>query len=334
MLNIFYNPSYFKGFQKKIFLTKQLRYSILFNFIVDLLYIFNLPYPKNLIYSGPQMRMNHLIRASRKNSKIFLNKKIADNNYILQFDEFGQKKLTELINSRNSNTKIIVGPLFTLEMDKKLDTYIKKYPFIKKLVASNATLEYQKILHKYNDTSHIFVAPSGIVEKKELDFQKIVNKKYDCLVYFKKRNPDDLKFIIQYLEEKKISYNILKYGEYRNKDLKKLSQLSRFGIVIDKTETQGFAIQELLENNLPLLVWDYKLNLYEGYKLKGTSVPIWDDTCGVIFEQKKEFDNAFKYFLDNLENFSPSNFVKKNLSYEKFISGIFQLFQNENNWTT
>ena len=38
-------------------------------------------------------------------------------------------------------------------------------------------------------------------------------------MYFKKRNPEDLKLIIQLLDEK-LSYNVLKYGEYKNKELK------------------------------------------------------------------------------------------------------------------
>tara|TARA_B100000902_G_scaffold59643_1_gene66752 strand:+ start:34490 stop:35494 length:1005 start_codon:yes stop_codon:yes gene_type:complete len=333
MLNVFYNPSYFKGFQKKVLITKKFKYSIFFDIFVDFLYLFDLPYPNNIIQSGPQMRMNHLIRGSKNNKDIHINKNKSDNNYIIQFDNFGQKQLNEIIKNRNSNTKVLIGPLFTFDMDKKLDTFIKKYSFIKKLVATNSTLEYQKILHGYSSTEHILVCPSGVSKEKDIMHKNNPNKIFDCLIYFKKRNPDELQQIIKFLEQRKLSYNILKYGEYKNKHLESLANNSRFGIVIDKTETQGFAILELMKMNLPLLVWDYNLNFYEGVEIKGTSVPLWDSRCGIKFHNIKEFDNTFNYFINNLDSFEPIKFIEENLTYEKFFKNLINHFENKNNWT-
>ena len=54
MINIFYYPCYFKT---KSFLTKQFKYSIFNNYLIDILYKLNLPMFDNFIYSGPQKEL-------------------------------------------------------------------------------------------------------------------------------------------------------------------------------------------------------------------------------------------------------------------------------------
>lgn len=333
MLNVFYNPNYFISNQKKIFLTKQFKYSKFFNLYIYILYKFNLPYSENKIFSGPQMRVNHLIRAFRKNKNVTFNSIKHSSFYILQFDDYGEKIMKKIINAKIPDTKILIGPLYSLEMDKKLTNYMNQYPFIKKMVASDIALQYQNIIHGKNITKNIFVCPSGIFSSNNKSLDKQYEKEFDCLIYFKKRNSEELAFVTNFLDSKNLSYNVLNYGTYKNSDLEYFSQRSRFGIIIDKTETQGFAIQKIMSTNLPLIVWDYKINNYEGYDLPGTSVPFWDETCGIKIDSKKELKENFDNFIKKLDSYSPINIIKNNLTYESFVENIFNYFSNQKNWS-
>ncbi len=335
MLNVFYNPKYFITIQKKIFLTKQLRYSIFFNLLIRLLYLLNLPYPESIIYYGPQMRMNHLIKTFKRRDTISFNKHKSSNNYIVQFDIFGKRILDEIIDIRNHETKILVGPLYTYEMDKVLNEYIEKYSFIKKIVASEAALEAQRVLHQGINENNIVICPSGIKSEREITQKNYSeHKTFDCLIYFKKRNPEDLKLVENFMQERNLSFNILEYGKYKQKELLRLAKISKFGLVLDKTESQGFAIQYLMSENLPLVVWDYPINFYESFEISGTSVPYWNEKqCGIKVYSIEELEKNFDNFLNNLEKYSPVDYVLKTLTYEVFENNILSHFDDDKLWS-
>lgn len=333
MLNIFYNPSYFIFFNKKILLTRQFKYSIFFNLFVKLLYFFNFPYPLRIINSGPQMRINHLIKTFRRKKDIVFNKLKHDNTYLVQFDKFGQNILKEIIKNSNKNTKVIVGPLYGPEDEKILNNLMNKHLFINKIVASEAALNSLEYNHQNFDRNRIIICPSGIVSSKKLNNNQ--NKKilYDCIVYFKKRNLEELVKITNFLNAKKLKFKVFEYGKYNQKEFKKYAKHSKFGIIIDKTESQGFAIQELMSFNLPLIVWDYEINEYKGQKFIGTSVPWWDkNLCGIKVTSFYEFENNFDKFISNIKLYNPIEFVSEFLTYEMFYKNIKNIFNEEIYW--
>mgnify|MGYP001169372746 CR=1 FL=1 len=324
MINIFYDSNYFK--RKRIFFTKQLKYS---KFIVPyykFCYKLNLPVNSNLIFSGPQQRINHLLKTFRKNEYVF-NKITHDNHYIVQFDEFGKKQLNRILNKKRDGQKVIVGPLMDIPSTKQLIDITNQFTNVKILVASKHV--------KYNlieemglnvQPKNIFVCPSGIVSNKKITLKN--QERSGALIYFKKRNPEELDFVVKMLESRNIKYKLVHYGNYKNKDLNKLIDNSKFGILLCRTESQGFAIQNMMARNLPLYVWDMKINRYGGYKLSGTSVSMWNEKCGRIADNKKEFEEYFDVFINNLEKYSPEKFVKKELTYEKFEENMLNLFSS------
>jgi hypothetical protein len=334
MLNVFYNPSYFTSIKGSLLITRRVEFSIFIHILIRLLYIFNLPYPAKITYTGPQMRMNHLIKTYKRNKNICFNTHKYSNNYIVQFDYFGEKVLKKIIKKRTSDTKIIIGPLFKPEMDKVLNQYMKEYSFIKKIVASEAAMEAQKKLHKDLDLNDVFICPSGIeMEKNLITSIQSEQKIFDCLIYFKKRDLKELELVKNFLVKKNISYKVLEYGEYSNNELIELSNKVKFGFILDKTETQGFAIQYLMSNNIPLIVWDYTTNEYEGFKIESTSVPWWEsEQCGIKIFNIEELENKFDHFIANLTNYNPVRFVIENLTYEKFRTNLNSLFINEDIW--
>ena len=67
--------------------------------------------------------------------------------------------------------------------------------------------------------------------------------------------------------------------------------------MMNKTESQGFAIQKIMSFNVPMLVWDYKINFINGNNISGTSVPYWSSNCGEIFSDKNELEESLNKII-------------------------------------
>ena len=330
MINIFYHPCYFKT--KKVFLTKQFKYSIFNNYLIDILYKLNLPMFDNFIYSGPQKRINHLLNSTRNNNMFSQKKNIFDYSYIVQFDHYGQAVLKDLMSTNNPKKKILIGPLYSIEDLKKLTEIVNNNSGIKILTASKSA--YINLINEMNlkiNKDKIASFPSGIIKKsdviKNTAFTK--RKKSHCLVYFKKRDRRELTDLINFLDINKITFDIFEYGKYKNLDLIKSSRNATFGIVLGTTESQGFGIQSLLANNLPLIVVDKNVNNYEGYKLSGTTVPYWDNNCGLKVKSVEECKNQLNNFVSQINKFSPADMVIRELTYEVFIENLKNEFKKD-----
>jgi len=154
------------------------------------------------------------------------------------------------------------------------------------------------------------------------------HKAYDCFIYFKSRHTDELKHVINALNEKKLTYNLIVYGNYKEEDYIQTLHSSKFGIWIGRHESQGFALEEALSCNVPLLVFDctsmfqefneknevcYKNELGK-YSLKATSVPYWSDTCGIKFTELSQFEMNLDRMIQEYNSFQPRAFVEATLS--------------------
>jgi hypothetical protein len=162
----------------------------------------------------------------------------------------------------------------------------------------------------------ISVWPVGIDTNKFINFCDTENKEYDFLVYFKRRNIDDLLFIRNFLTDMNKSFITVEYGSYTDEDLINLISKCRYGFIIDGCESQGLAIQEMLSCDLPLIVWDKKYweDRGDDYKILATSIPYFDENCGVYFFNKDEIDDKFSFFLQ--KKYSPRKYIENNLSID------------------
>ena len=141
-------------------------------------------------------------------------------------------------------------------------------------------------------------------------------------VYFKRRKPEELKFVEEYLNNNNIKYKIFDYvKKYNEEDYLHYLQDSKYGIILDAHESQGFAIEEALSCNVPLLVWNTKYMSQEygsHYSdIPCTSIPYWDNRCGEYFYKKEDFKKTFDIFINNLDTYQPRRYVLDNLSVEK-----------------
>jgi hypothetical protein len=154
------------------------------------------------------------------------------------------------------------------------------------------------------------------VQKKESDI--------DCFVYLKNRKAEELEQIAYFLSEKGILFEVIVYGKYTEATYKDILSRAKFGIWIDGAESQGFALEEALSCNVPLVVWDCP-SLYDVYgsdmekyrgkaELKSTACSYWSTECGLV---SFNFDEVCQNILEMKENYSlytPRNFVERELS--------------------
>lgn len=328
MINIFYEPNYAK--RKKNYFVLKFNKSKLFNKLIDIFYIFNIPIPNRLITNGPQKLMNNVIRTFKKNKKVKFNRLVYPNSYIVQFDNFGENILKKIIQSDNKNSQVLVGPLFTNSQLKRLVEYIEKYTFIKILSPSifvtNTLINELGLNLKENN---ICTIPIGIIEESKItnSFPRNI-RRHRCLVYFKNRNQKELNQVMSLLKSKNFEIDLFEYGKYDNNKLLKTSKKNMFAILLSSTESQGFAIQEMMANNLPLLVWDKKNSDFEGISISGSSISYWDDKCGLIVDSFAQLEESIDDFTSKIKNYNPIDLIKRKLTFEKFQANLFNQFKN------
>lgn len=150
----------------------------------------------------------------------------------------------------------------------------------------------------------------------------------ECLVYYKNRPKEHLDSVLDILNKKNISYVGLEYGNYNQKDFKEVLSEVKYCIIIDNTESQGIAIQEMMASNKPLFVWDQIIwdHMGEDYQCSATSVPYWSNECGEIVKDILEFEEKFENFRSNLENYFPQKYVMENLSPKTSVKILLNHF--------
>ena len=166
-------------------------------------------------------------------------------------------------------------------------------------------------------------------------------KTYDCFVYFKSRSLQELQTIETILQQLNYKYIVFRYGYYNEEDYILNVNKCRFGIWFGAHESQGFALQEVLSMNVPLIVYNVKslndeintqgnhsyLEYKDSYDLSATSCPYFDERCGLIIYHLNELHIAIVKIDTNV--YSPRTYVLENLSpkvcYERLIQSFNEL---------
>jgi glycosyltransferase involved in cell wall biosynthesis len=109
---------------------------------------------------------------------------------------------------------------------------------------------------------------------------------------------------------------------------------SKYGIWIGCHESQGFALQEALSCNVPLLVWNVEsMNQEYGCNyidIPATTTPYWDERCGEYFYDSNNFEDIFNKFIFNIENYRPREYILENLSMEVCEKKLIDTINNIN----
>ena len=143
---------------------------------------------------------------------------------------------------------------------------------------------------------------------------------YDKIRWERERyEPELLQPILTRLREQHSVVHHLKYGSYHEEDYESLLKQVRAMVFLCEHETQGFAYLQALSCGVPLLAWDrggewrdpahYPRRVRFG---PVSSVPYWDERCGIRFANWEEFDRALPRYLSELTSYSPRDYVAEN----------------------
>jgi len=160
-------------------------------------------------------------------------------------------------------------------------------------------------------------------------------KKENIMIYFKHRSPQELEQIKIFLAEQNINnYRIFNCDErYNEADYLGYLQRSAYGFLLDAHESQGFAVEEALACDVPLLVWNVRtMNQEHGSSYQSilcSSIPYWDSRCGEVFHQLSELPAAFQNFQTKLtaNAYQPRQYILDTLSTEKCAERFMELIK-------
>ncbi|HEY4324126.1 MAG TPA: hypothetical protein VGN20_09070 [Mucilaginibacter sp.] len=154
-------------------------------------------------------------------------------------------------------------------------------------------------------------------------------KNFDFLIYdkirwdYQQQKSELIDPVTRILDEKNLTYQFIKYGNYTHTELMDKLKASKAVIFLCEHETQGSAYQQILATNTPILAWDrggyWQDPYYYPDKVKykpASSVPYWDERCGEKFSGANDFDEKLNEFLSKRDGFTPRNYILENLTLE------------------
>lgn len=115
------------------------------------------------------------------------------------------------------------------------------------------------------------------------------------------------------------------YGHYREEAFEAMLRRSKAMVFLCEHETQGIALQQTLACDIPVFAWDlggvWQDTDYHPHRVifgPVSSVPYWDDRCGMKFKNAEEFCTNFSNFwvAFNAGCFSPRSFIVDGFTLE------------------
>jgi hypothetical protein len=153
---------------------------------------------------------------------------------------------------------------------------------------------------------------------------------FDCLIYYKNRPRTHFKGMVEFLINRGLKPIALEYGNYSQEQFKQALSLVKFCVIIVNTESQGIAVQEMMAVDKPLFVIDHTIwdGMGEDYIVPASSVPYWSDECGVKIDSFDELELNFDLFYSNLHNYSPKDYVTRELSPQKTVQILLDHYES------
>jgi glycosyltransferase involved in cell wall biosynthesis len=165
-------------------------------------------------------------------------------------------------------------------------------------------------------------------------------KTFDFLIYYKIRwqhermEKELVEPITETLDAQNNSYQFIRYGNYTHDELTEKLKASKAVIFLCEHETQGSAYQQVLATNTPILAWDrggyWQDPAYYPRRVKYqpvSSVPYWDERCGLKFTDADDFSEKVNIFLNNLNTYKPRDYILENLTLEKCAEKYLEIYR-------
>jgi hypothetical protein len=284
------------------------------------------------INNGMHHKNLHAIR-NYKNINIteIGNEKELDMYNVSEYDCVYSPAMPIEVNKYPIETVFLFGPHFGVFPDKKmLNIKSKRSVFI---VPSQWCIDVYSSF-KECENLKIKLVPFGVDTERFNETMHIQNRNR-VFIYFKGRHPQELNFIENVLRSNNIEYRVFSYRHrYDENEYVEYLQNAKYGIWLDAHESQGFALEEALSCNVPLLVWSVtSMNQEYGQNyadIPATTIPYWDERCGEVFYNISEFGEKINLFLSKLNSYKPREFIIEKLSMNVCEQQLIKLIENIN----
>jgi glycosyltransferase involved in cell wall biosynthesis len=281
------------------------------------------------IQSNMHVKNHHSLVNYKNINLFFINIENLDTINLSEFDAV-YSPCEPIDISKYLNTKFLFGPHFSVFPEKnQMDiirgsnvTYIHPSEWAAKVWRDNSICSNIKIQP----------LPFGVDSEKFCPVKTSVERE-KVFIYFKNRNPLELQLVETFLFVKKYDFRIFSYkNKYSEEEYIDYLQNSKFGIWVGGHESQGFALEEALSINVPLLVWSVK-SMRQEYgsnydDIPATTIPYWDERCGEYFHNPTEIQDKFDTFISKIETYKPREYIVENLSMEKCENKLIKLIEN------
>jgi hypothetical protein len=169
------------------------------------------------------------------------------------------------------------------------------------------------------------------------------NKGIDFLLYDKVRwnhehyERELISPIQSYLESQSFTVATIRYGSYKEEDFRSILDRCKAMIFLCEHETQGIAYQQALSCDVPILAWErggfWQDPSYFPHKVEFapvSSVPYWNDHCGIKFKDMSDFFSKLDEFIAemNSNKFAPRDYILENLTLEKCAQDYVNILNN------
>ena len=217
------------------------------------------------------------------------------------------------------NSKFLFGPHFSVFPEKNDMDIIQGLNsiYVQPSEWANNVWKY----HTNCKNIRIETLPFG-VDVNKFNEIKPIYQRTEVILYYKHRHPYELDIILNFLKSHNIQPKIFSYKtRYDETDYINSLHNAKFCMWVDAHESQGFALEEALSCNVPLLVWNVK-SMNQEYQssysdITATTIPYWDERCGEFFYKTEELENTFNKFISNLNIYKPREYILENISIKK-----------------
>lgn len=144
--------------------------------------------------------------------------------------------------------------------------------------------------------------------------------------------------LIAELEQRGLTYAIIRYGTYKPADLKRQLRRARCLLFLCEHETQGLAYQQAMSAGLPVLAWNpgqwldpWRYRYGETF-VPATSVPFFDERCGRTFCGVPDFKDELDQFMDEWRSgrYAPREYVLKHLTLSQCAQRYLDILEEMN----
>jgi hypothetical protein len=202
-----------------------------------------------------------------------------------------------------------------------------------------------ELYREFTNESVIPFVPLGFGINPAIEDSKATPKELDCIIYVKRRNRVHVNFIKETLNELSLRYRVFEYGSYQNSEYMNALKTTKICIWIGTHESQGFAFQECLASNVPILCIDATtmfdelqpngVPVYEylrGQKqLKSTSATKWSSECGEKIDSIEVFKDTLDIIFKKLDTYTPRKFILDQQSDYIAMKAILDYFNISDN---